>query len=298
MPSLSAFGLAWPGPLDPFYAASYHGRMDGMHTRTAMLLGPEAIARLASARVAVFGLGGVGSYVAEGLARTGIGALVLLDDDCISLSNLNRQLPALRSTLGRVKVEAMAERLLDINPRLEIRTHREFFDASCASRLLTDDLDYVVDAIDTVSSKIALVMGCRERGLAIISSMGMGNKLDPTLIRIADINDTIRCPLARVMRKELRARGVDHLTVAYSQEQPIKPVFFAGGSGAGGNATDAGVDPDDVAPRPGKKSVPASAIFVPAAAGLIIASRVVRDLCSTPPDAAVPPPVGSGDRRR
>ncbi|MDA8425279.1 MAG: tRNA threonylcarbamoyladenosine dehydratase [Treponema sp.] len=231
-------------------------------SRSELLLGPEALARLAAARVAVVGLGGVGSFAAEALARSGVGSLVLVDYDRIEPSNLNRQLLALRSTIGRLKVEVMKERILDINPGCSVEAFAERFDAASAGRILAPPLGYVVDAIDMVSSKIELVLRCREACVPVISSMGAGDKLDPSRLELSDLYATTICPLARVMRKELRARGVESLAVVYSREEPRRH---------GGART-----------APGRRSTPGSMSFVPGAAGLLIASAVVRGILAQP----------------
>lgn len=228
--------------------------------RQRLLLGDAAMERLALARVAVFGIGGVGSYAAEALARSGVGHLLLIDGDEVSLTNLNRQLIALHSTLGRPKVEAARERLLDIAPGAEVEAYHTFVTAGDIQTLPLAGCDYVVDAIDTVSVKIALAQRCRELGIPLISSMGTGNKLDPTRLELSDISETSVCPLARVMRKELKKRGILHLEVVYSREEAIAPA------------------PSGEEPPPGRRAVPGSTAFVPAAAGLIIAGRVVRRL--------------------
>lgn len=215
--------------------------------------------RLSAAKVAVFGIGGVGSFVAEALARTGIGSFVLVDDDCVCLTNLNRQLVALRSTVGKPKVEVMRDRILDINPAAKVEIFQEFYNAESAPRILSSDLSYAVDAIDTVSSKIDLILRCGELGIPIVSSMGAGNKLDPTRFRLADIYETSVCPLARVMRRELRKRGVERLTVVYSTEEPITVRDCT---------------------CVGRRSVPGSVAYVPSVAGLILASKVVSDLAA------------------
>lgn len=240
---------------------------DEAFARSELLFGAGGLERLARSSVAVVGVGGVGSYAAEALARAGIGRLVLVDHDRVEASNLNRQIVALRSTLGRLKVEVMRERILDINPACEVRVFPERFDAASAARILRLPLSYVVDAIDAVSAKIDLVLRCREFGLPVISSMGAGNKLDPSLLRVADLYETTTCPLARVMRRELRARGVDALTVVYSLESPARAEEEDEAAPKRG--------PSAVAPR---RSVPGSSPFVPAAAGLLIASALVRGL--------------------
>ena len=235
--------------------------MTDQFSRTRMLLGTEGVEKLAHARVAVIGLGGVGSYVLEALARAGVGAFELIDGDTLALTNLNRQILALHSTLGLPKTEAAARRVKDINPAAEIRARELFVTAQNVDELPLGDCDYIVDAIDTVSAKIALVLRARELGVPILSSMGTGNRLDPAALRIADLADTSNDPLARVMRKELRRRGVEHLKVLCSSELP--------------HVEEEGEETKGDPPRP----VPGSVSFVPAAAGLLIASEVIRELC-------------------
>ena len=234
--------------------------MDNEFSRTELLLGPDAMARLAKARVAVFGVGGVGSYVVEGLARAGIGALDLVDHDTVSLTNLNRQIIALHSTLGQSKAEVAAARVRDINPACEVRAIKTFFLPETRNQFDFTCYDYVVDAIDTVAGKLALVEAAKQANVAVISAMGAGNKLDPTAFRVADISKTAMCPLARIMRKELGKRGVKHLKVVYSEEAPVTPM----GEG----------ETRGTASRP----TPGSVSFVPSVMGLIIAGEVVRDL--------------------
>jgi tRNA threonylcarbamoyladenosine dehydratase len=237
--------------------------MQDAFARTELLVGPRGMAALASARVAVIGLGGVGSWAAEALARSGVGAFVLVDDDVVSESNLNRQLVALRDTIGLPKVEVMRNRILGINPDARIEAHKEHFGPESSARLLDAGLSYVVDAIDAVSAKIELILRAKALGVPIVSAMGTGAKLDPSRLELADIGETSVCPLARIMRRELHKRGVDSLRVVYSKETPPE------GARAG------------TAPGPyggGRRSVPGSASFVPSAAGLLIASAIVRDL--------------------
>ena len=238
--------------------------MDERFVRTEMLFGTDAMQRLQNARVAVFGVGGVGGYVVEALARSGIGTLDLVDKDTVSLSNINRQIVALTSTVGKPKVEAAAERVTDINPAVRVHAYPLFYTPDTADRFDFTQYDYAVDAVDTVSAKIALVLQAQQAGVPIISSMGAGNKLDPTRFEVADIYQTSVCPLARVMRKELKTRGVRHLTVVYSKEEPTAPQQ---------PVTD---------PTTGK-AVPASNAFVPSVVGLIIASKVIRDLAASQP---------------
>lgn len=229
--------------------------------RTALLLGEDAMARLQKATVAVFGIGGVGGYVCESLVRCGVGALELFDHDTVSVTNLNRQLIALHSTLGMDKVEAMANRLRDINPQVRIAGHALFYLPDTADQVDLSRYDYVVDCVDTVTAKLLLITRCRDAGVPIICAMGAANKLDPTQLHIADIYKTEADPLARVIRKACRQRGIDHLKVVYSTE------LSRGVSVPGEQREDA--------PR---RDTPASAVFVPAAMGLALASEVIRDL--------------------
>ena len=231
-------------------------------SRTRMLLGEDAMARLAAARVAVFGIGGVGGHVVEALARSGVGTLELIDNDTVSLTNINRQIIALHSTLGMPKVEAARARVLDICPQTRVITHQAFFTPETADRFDFTQYSYVVDAIDTVSGKIELAVRAHAAGVPLLSCMGAGNKLDPTAFEVTDISKTSVDPLARVMRRELRKRGIDHLTVVYSREPARTPL----------------PDPDMEAERGQRRSVPASNAFVPAVAGLIAASKVIRDI--------------------
>ena len=234
--------------------------MDQAFSRTALLLGAEAMERLKAARVIVFGLGGVGGHACEALVRSGIGAIDLVDDDQVSESNRNRQLFATRSTIGLDKTEAARQRLLDINPELRVTTHKCFFLPETADRFDFTQYDYIVDAIDTVTGKLALAEAADHAGTPIISSMGAGNKLDPTAFEVTDINKTSVCPLARIMRKELRRRGVKKLKVVYSKEDAMTPLEQP--------------EPD----REGRRSVPGSVAFVPSVAGLILAGEVIKDL--------------------
>ena len=232
-------------------------------SRTELLLGREGMERLARARVAVFGLGGVGGYVAEALVRSGIGTLDLVDSDRVSLTNLNRQILATHRTLGQYKADAARERALDINPEAAVNARRVFYGPDTAGEFDFSQYDYVVDAIDTVTGKLALIQQALEAGTPIISCMGAGNKLDPAAFRVADIYETSVCPLARVMRKELKRRGVKRLKVVYSQEPPIEPEGALYQESLAGEV---------------RRQVPGSLAFVPAAAGLILAGEVVKDL--------------------
>lgn len=236
-------------------------------SRTELLLGPEAMSRISRARVAVFGLGGVGGHAAEALARSGVGALDLFDDDEVCLTNLNRQLVAARSTLGRKKAEVMRERILDINPECRVTARPLFYTPENADEVDLSVYDYVVDAIDTVSAKIELAVRCDRLGVPLVAAMGAGNKLDPTAFEAADLYQTSVDPLARVLRRELKARGVRRLRVVYSKEQPRTPE----GEAAGG--------PLDTARTGGsRRSTPGSCAFVPPVVGLILAGEVVKNL--------------------
>lgn len=239
--------------------------------RTRLLIGDAPLNRLSSAKVAVFGVGGVGGFCVEALARAGIGTLHLYDDDTVSESNLNRQLIALYSTIGRPKVEVMAQRIMDINPQCNVKAFPMFYLPENADTVDLTQYDYVIDAIDTVSAKLELVSRCTAGNIPIISAMGSGNKLDPTAFVVTDISKTQGCPLARVMRKELRKRGIDHLKVVYSKEDPLTP-SAPPEEEIPDNATD--TRPTSSA----RRATPGSISFVPAAAGLVLAGAVIRDL--------------------
>ena len=235
-----------------------------------MLLGDEPLSRIMSAKVAVFGVGGVGGFCVEALARAGVGALHLYDDDTVSESNLNRQIAALHSTIGQPKAEVVARRILDINPACDVKAIRMFYLPENADQVDLAQYDYVVDCIDTVAAKLELVTRCTALQVPILSAMGTGNKLDPTAFQVTDISKTQGCPLARVMRKELRKRGIQHLKVVYSTEEPRTPFSVA--------ETEATVGTDT---RPGstaRRATPGSISFVPGAAGLVAAGAVLRDL--------------------
>lgn len=232
--------------------------MQEEYSRTALLLGEDGVEKLRRSRVAVFGIGGVGGYVCEALARAGIGALDLIDDDTVSLSNLNRQIIALHSTVGRPKVEVMAERICDINPDCVVRPIRTFYLPERADEFDFSAYDYIADAIDTVSAKIDLCVRATAAGVPILSAMGAGNKCDPTRFEVADLAKTTICPLARVMRTELRKRGIEHIKVVYSREEPMRPAA-----------------PETTATR---RAIPGSLPFVPSVAGLIMAGEIIRDL--------------------
>ena len=225
--------------------------------RTGLIIGQEGLDKLNKANVIVFGVGGVGSFACEAIVRAGVGNITIVDFDDVDITNINRQIPALHSTVGRYKVEVMKERLLDINPDLNIRTVREVYNAETSDAILNEDYDYVIDAIDMVTSKIHLIETCNKKGFKIISSMGMGNKLDPTKVVVTDIYKTHTCPLAKVLRRELKNRKIKKLKVVYSTEQPIELKEKI---------------------MNGRKVTAGSVSFVPSVGGLVIASVVVRDL--------------------
>lgn len=257
-------------------------------SRTEMLLGSAAMEKLARSRVAVFGIGGVGGYVCEALARSGVGALDLIDKDKVAVSNINRQIIATQETIGREKTDVMRERILSINPQAQVRVYSCFFLPENAGSFPFHAYDYVVDAVDTVTAKIELVMRAKEAGVPIISSMGAGNKLDASAFRVADIYDTRVCPLARVMRRELKKRNVEHLKVVYSEEEPIAPFAqivedMAANDKAGSTESDSNGgamdrDGDRTDKEGARRQTPGSVVFVPSVAGLIIAGEVVKDL--------------------
>ena len=233
--------------------------MSEQFARTAALLGEDALNRLHQARVAVFGVGGVGGYVVEGLVRSGVGTVDVFDKDDVSITNLNRQIIALHSTIGQDKVSVIASRMRDINPDVVINEHKMFYLPENADEIDLSVYDFVVDAVDTVAAKIELALRCEQLQVPLIAAMGAGNKLDPSKLQIADVYKTSVCPLARAMRTTLRKRGVKHLTVAYSTEEPVRPVEAIDNGGI-------------------RKDVPGSMAFVPSAMGLLIASHVVRKL--------------------
>ena len=245
-------------------------------SRTQLLLGAEAMEKLKGARVAVFGIGGVGGYGCEGLVRSGVGAFDLVDDDKVCLTNLNRQIIATRKTVGKYKVDVMRERMLEINPDCDVRVHKCFYLPETAAEFNFSDYDYVVDAVDTVTAKVTLVLEAQKAGVPIISCMGAGNKLDASALEVADIYDTSVCPLARVMRAELRKRGVKHLKVVYSKEPALTPIDDMTIS----CRTHCICPPDTARKCTQRRQVPGSNAFVPAAAGLIIAGEVVRDIAN------------------
>lgn len=243
-------------------------------SRTELLLGREAMGRLSHSRVAVFGIGGVGGHVCEALVRSGIGAFDLIDDDKVCLTNLNRQIIATRKTVGRYKAEVMKERILEINPEADVRIHKCFFLPENADEFAFEEYDYVVDAVDTVTAKIELVLKAKEKNVPIISCMGAGNKLDGTQFKVADIYETKVCPLAKVMRRELKKRGVEKLKVVYSEEQPLRPLDDMAISCRANCICPPGAEHKCTE----RRAIPGSTAFVPSIAGLIIAGEVVKDL--------------------
>jgi len=233
--------------------------MEDKFSRTEMLIGNEGMEKLANAKVAVFGLGGVGSYVCEGLARSGVGNFILIDYDKTDESNINRQLIATERTIGRYKVDLMKERILDINPKANVEAYKEFYMADSELDIITEDLSYAVDCVDTILAKIAIICKCDALNVPVISSMGTGNKLDPTKFEVADIYETSVCPLAKIMKKDLRKRNIEKLKVVYSTEHAI-------------NTNDHPINRDR------KYKVKGSVSFVPSVAGLIIAGEVIKDI--------------------
>lgn len=243
-------------------------------SRTELLFGKEAMDKLAGSKVAVFGIGGVGGYVCEALVRSGVGAFDLIDDDKVCLTNLNRQIIATRSTVGKYKTDVMRDRMLDINPNVEVEVHKCFFLPENADDFPWNSYDYVVDAVDTVTAKIALVMKCKEKNIPIISSMGAGNKLDGSQFKVADIYKTKVCPLAKVMRRELKKRGVKKLKVVYSEEIPTRPIEDMAISCRNNCICPPGAEHKCTE----RRDIPGSVAFVPSVAGLIIAGEVAKDL--------------------
>ena len=233
--------------------------MEEKFSRTEMLIGNDGMEKLKGAKVAVFGLGGVGSYVCEGLARCGVGNFILVDFDKIDKSNINRQLIATEKTIGRYKVDLMKERILEINPDANVEIYKEFYMADSKTDIITDDVSYAVDCVDTIMAKIAIICKCDELNVLVISSMGTGNKLDHTMLEVADIFETSVCPLARIMKKDLKKRNIEKLKVVYSKEHPI-------------NTNDCEINKDR------KFKIKGSVSFVPSVAGLIIAGEVIKDI--------------------
>lgn len=248
--------------------------MPDQFSRTELIIGSEGLNKLKDARVAVFGIGGVGGYAVEALARSGVGALDLIDDDKVCLTNINRQIIALRSTVGKYKVDVAKDRVLDINPGCTVRTYRTFYMPDTRDQFDFSEYDYVIDAIDTVTAKIDLVVTATANGTPVISSMGAGNKLDPTAFTVADIYNTSVCPLAKVMRYELRRRGIKSLKVVYSKEPPIPPAVDP----AAGCREDCICPPGTARTCTARRNIPGSVSFVPSVVGLIIAGEVIKDI--------------------
>ena len=243
-------------------------------SRTQLLLGKDNMDRLAEAKVAIFGIGGVGGYVAEALARSGVGSFVLVDDDKVCLTNLNRQIIATRKTVGKYKAEVMRDRILEINPDAEVEVRKCFYLPENAGEFDFNEYSYVVDAVDTVTAKLEIIMRAKECGVPVISSMGAGNKLDPTKFQVADIYKTSMCPLAKVMRRELKKRGVKKLKVVYSTEKPTRPLDDMSVS----CRTNCICPPGAAHKCTERRDIPGSVAFVPSVVGLIIAGEVVKDL--------------------
>lgn len=248
--------------------------MLNQYSRTELLFGKEAMEKLWQSRVAVFGIGGVGGYAVEALARSGVGTLDLIDDDRVCLTNINRQIYATRKTVGKYKVDVAAERIAEINPMITVKTYKTFYTPETAEQFDFKEYDYIIDAIDTVTGKIELVLQAQKAGVPIISSMGAGNKLDPTAFEVADIYDTSICPLARVMRRELKKRNVPALKVVYSKEPPMTPIEDMAIS----CKTHCICPPGTVRKCTARRQVPGSNAFVPSVVGLIIAGEVLKDL--------------------
>lgn len=243
-------------------------------SRTELLIKEDGIKKLQKAKVAIFGIGGVGSFAVEGLVRSGIGNFILVDDDKICLTNLNRQIIATRKTIGKYKVDVMEERILEINPDAKIQTYQEFYMPNSKTNIITEDIDYVIDCVDTVTAKIEIVKRCKELDVPIISAMGTGNKLDPSRFEITDIYKTSICPLAKVMRKELRKRNIDSLKVIYLKEEPIEIDEYSNSS----CKTNCICPPGTKRKCTIRNQVPGSISFVPSVAGLMIAGEVIREI--------------------
>jgi tRNA A37 threonylcarbamoyladenosine dehydratase len=245
-------------------------------SRTELLLGKINMEKLYKSKIMVFGVGGVGSYTVEGLARSGIGSFILIDDDTVCRTNINRQIQANENSIGKPKVQMIKERILSINPKAKVETHQIFFMPDIKTDLFKEKVDYIIDAIDTVTAKIDIIIKAKEKNIPIISSMGTGNKISPTMLEITDIYKTSVCPLARVMRKELKKRNIDSLKVVYSKEKPLKPIV------SDENSCDKNCFCTEDTNRKYtiKHQVPGSISFVPSVAGLIIAGEVVKDIIS------------------
>ncbi len=259
--------------------------MQEQFSRTELLYGEEAMKKFAVSRVAVFGVGGVGGYVVEALARSGIGALDLIDNDTVALSNLNRQIIATHKTIGRYKVDVAAERIADIAPDCVVRTYKTFYLPETQDQFDFREYDYVVDAIDTVTGKLAIIENAKKAGVPVISSMGAGNKMKPSMFEVADLYETSVCPLAKVMRRECKKRGIDSLKVVYSKEEALKPIadtekgshaYEDSIQGSGSDGAQSEAAPSET----GRRSTPGSTAFAPSVAGLIIAGEIINDLAA------------------
>lgn len=255
------------------YDEQVKNESEGQFSRTELIIGKDAVKKLNRAKVAIFGIGGVGSFVVEGLVRAGIQNFILVDNDKISISNLNRQIHATINTIGKCKVDVIKKRILEINPNAAVETYKQFFLPNCKTKIIDNNIDYIVDATDTITAKIELVMQANNLNIPIISSMGTGNKLDPTKFEITDIYKTSICPLAKVMRKELKARNIKKLKVVYSKEEPIKLCNLSNI-----NEKDIVASGQDNKETNHKKQVPGSISFVPSVAGMIIAGEVIKDI--------------------
>lgn len=247
-------------------------------SRSQLLLGEDSMRKLREAKVAIFGIGGVGGYVAEALARTGVGSFVLIDDDKVCLTNINRQIIATRKTVGQYKAEVMRERILEINPDADVEVRKCFYLPENAHEFDFSEYSYVVDAVDTVTAKLEIIMRAKESGIPVISCMGAGNKLDPTKFQVADIYGTSMCPLAKVMRRECKKRGIKKLKVVYSTEKPTRPIEDMSIS----CRTNCICPPGAEHKCTQRRDIPGSVAFVPSVAGLILAGEVVKDLANTP----------------
>lgn len=247
-------------------------------SRTQMLFGRDAIEKLKRAHVAVFGVGGVGGYAVEVLARSGVGKIDLFDNDCVSITNINRQIIALHSTLGRYKVDVAAERIHDINPDCIVTCHRLFYLPENADSVDLSQYDYLIDCIDTIKAKLELIRRCKQQNVPIISCMGAANKIDPTAFRVSDLSDTQKDPLARILRKTLRKEGIINLKVVYSEETPLRPVEQLPTN----NQQECAEQTEEIPKSTTRRDIPASNAFVPAAAGLIIGGEVVKDIIAQP----------------
>lgn len=255
--------------------------MEERFSRTQLLYGEEVMEYLSSCRVAVFGVGGVGGYVVEALARSGIGALDIIDNDKVCLSNINRQIIATNKTVGQYKVDAAEERIKDINPDCKVRAYKTFYLPETQDQFDFREYDYVVDAIDTVTGKLTIIENAKKAGVSVISSMGAGNKLNPAAFEVADIYDTTICPLAKVMRKECKKRGIDSLKVVYSKEQPIKPLESKNESKSEDiSKQNENESPEVISTGSKRRSTPGSTAFVPSVVGLIIAGEIINDLAA------------------